>query len=99
MIDEIGILTGQKILEIWGPPGIVIILLLGGIVLLYRHLMRLNDRTYAELEKERAAHQATIQEQKEDIRNLAKAGEAFRTATERHSASIDTLTRLLERQR
>lgn len=82
MIDDVGLQTGTKILE-WGAPGVVVILLIGLIIAMYRHFLKQIDYWHAELERERTAHEQTRLSQIQDIRNLATTGEAFRQTSER----------------
>lgn len=96
MIDEIGVQTGSRILE-WGAPGIVVILMLGLIVAMYRHFAKQIDYWRDELSRERAAHEQTRAAQIQDIRNLAIAGEAFRQTSERYSAFMEASAHWLDR--
>lgn len=82
MIDDVGLQTGTKILE-WGAPGVVVILLIGLIIAMYRHFLKQIDYWRDELARERTAHEQTRLSQIQDIRNLATTGEAFRQTSER----------------
>lgn len=97
MIDQIAVDTSREFLS-WGPPGVVILLMIAGMIFMYRYFMRRELKYEAAIEAKDKALQDTLRAQMEDIRNLAKAGEAFRVATERIT-SLETAIRMLaERQ-
>lgn len=94
MIDDVAIQTSKEILT-WGPSGVVIILMIALMVFMYRHFLRRETRYETALEAEKNAHMTTIHAHMEDIRDLAKAGEAFRIATERLT-SLEATIRLID---
>lgn len=97
MIDQVAVDVSREFIS-WGPPGLIILLMIAGMVFMYRYFTRRELKYEAAIEAEKAAHRETIRSQMEDIRNLAKAGEAFRVAQERSNAATDMLVRWLERQ-
>lgn len=86
-MDEIAVQTSTRILE-WGAPGVVVVLLIGLIVGMYRHFSTQIQYWRDELSRERTAHEQTRASQIQDIRNLATAGEAFRQTSERFMDAI-----------